>query len=281
MEQIIEVIIEGLILNYLSLLCLREVFSLDEKKRYLLLLCVPSVMCLLCYSLLKLKFYQLIFLLTGSNILITILITDEYKSKRIFGIFFSYEIILFAVAGINKFLCEFFKVVFESYFHIKLTKFLDLAVFLFQTIFIFMIFKLTRYLTNQRKIKNFLSRVSFSLNGKHIVLTGLLDSGNSLYDDVTLAPVIVVSADILKNIFDDELFDEVICGNWNAVNVDGYVNFVSVGTIENESHLPVFRNITVSVDVAGRVQKRVCSVGFDSQIFKKKKFECIVHRDFV
>ena len=106
MEQIIEVIIEGLILNYLSLLCLREVFSLDEKKRYLLLLCVPSVMCLLCYSLLKLKFYQLIFLLTGSNILITILITDEYKSKRIFGIFFSYEIILFAVAGINKFLCS-------------------------------------------------------------------------------------------------------------------------------------------------------------------------------
>lgn len=281
MENIIFIICESLILNYLSLLAINSIFDLNLKKIYILSLQVPSVICLVCVSLFKLKFYHLVLLLICCDILICFLITNEFSFKKIFSIFCLYELILFAIIGLNIFLIEFFEVILNKIFGQNFSNFGEILAFFVEVLFVFAVFCVSRLISEHRYFKSFLSKVSFSIYGKHIDMVGLLDSGNSLYDNDNCTPVIVVSADMMKNVFNKQKHADSENGNWKNFKIDGYIDYVSVGTKSEQSKMPVIRNVLVKVETSGRVQKKICSIGFMDEIFQKKHFNCIVHSEFI
>ena len=120
---------------------------------------------------------------------------------------------------------------------------------------------------------------SFLLFEKHIEITGLLDSGNTLYDTKTGKAVIVVSTKVLKRVLNSEEYNQVLKGDFSVLKNCDEIEYVSVGGIQ--AQMPIVRDVTVKVKSLSETVSKSCVIGFVNQTFTSDKIECLVHKDFV
>jgi hypothetical protein len=146
-------------------------------------------------------------------------------------------------------------------------------------LFVFAIFVITRGRIKEKRLRQFMSKVSFCVNGKHIEVTGLLDSGNSLYDTKSGNAVIVVSTNALKQVLTKSEYLRFMQGENDIIGITDKVSYVCVGG--KKSEMPIISDVCVTIKHSSETQKHKCSIGFINQKFGENKFECLVHKDFV
>ncbi len=267
------------IIEFLVALAVKRLNRLSIKNWQLLFFQIPLILCGAVFVFCKLKMYEYILFKVLIYFVISLLITDDYRRKKVFFIFFSFMFLSLAIYGLSVFLIEFCRGAIIELFGIKLEKCFNLTIFCGVLLFIFAVFEATSYLNNQRSLKNFLSKVSFLINGKHIEITGLLDSGNSLYDKKNGCAVIVVSSKVLKKILDKFDYERFLDGQTNLIGINHNISYISVGGTMSE--MPVISNVNVKVSHMGGTEIHRCSIGFINQKFGDGDYECLVHKDFV
>ncbi|MBQ8451349.1 MAG: sigma-E processing peptidase SpoIIGA [Clostridia bacterium] len=192
---------------------------------------------------------------------VAFLITDDYHFKKIIKI----SLILFAslmmIYGFWIFFDMFTKAVIYELFGKNLDYLNHIFVFFAEILFIFLIFISTKSVSNFADITKRKLKVSFCIFGKHILVTGLIDSGNMLYNG--LEPVLILKKSIVN-----ELISESIYQNLKRIRC--------VGVDEMQFEIPVIS----SVEVEFEGSKKICSIGLVNYDFGKK-FDCLIHRDCV
>lgn len=279
MVKIIEFFVITFVLDYLISLSQKSLLKLSASKFYILMLQIINISANAIFVFCGLATYQFILIKIFANIILSLLITDSYKSKNIVILILSYIIFSLAIYGFSLFFMEFLKAAIFELFGIKIQNFYNLTLFFGQILFIFAIFTFVSGIEETKRLKNYLSKVSFLLNSKHIEITGLLDSGNTLYDTKTGKAVIVVSTKVLKRVLNSEEYNQVLKGDFSVLKNCDEIEYVSVGGIQ--AQMPIVRDVTVKVKSLSETVSKSCVIGFVNQTFTSDKIECLVHKDFV
>ena len=138
---------------------------------------------------------------------------------------------------------------------------------------IFAIVKIVRNIEKNRFLKSFLAKVSLTLNGKHIVLYGLIDSGNSLFDPLTRKPVVLISIDSLRKIFSSDELLNLIEFRSRKIQCD---------TISGSGfEIPILRVKDFCLGSGGELKNINCMIGIVDKRFEKGKIDCLLHRYFL
>ena len=117
--------------------------------------------------------------------------------------------------------------------------------------------------------------VSFFINGKHIEVVGLLDSGNSLKDTKTRKPVIVISSKVLKKYFSDFEFEMMLKKSF----CDYFLDCETASG--SRFKMPVIDIGKVMINQNNFIKSFDCVLGVVNQKFYNKKYECLLHQDFI
>ncbi len=210
----------------------------------------------------------------------SLLVTDSYYVKNLFGLYFAEVLLMFSVYGFADFLVMFIKAVILQIFGKSIPILFDFVIIFGLLCYFLAIFSCAHHFSKLKSLKSFLAKVSFSLCGKHIEITGLLDSGNSLYDSKTGKAVIVVSVSVLKKVLPKTDFKRIENGDFSNLPISHYLNYVSVGG--NSADMPVIDIGNAFVEVKHVSKKVRCVLGLALQDFDSTgSFECLLHRDFV
>lgn len=279
MEIIVNSFVYSFILDYFISVSQKKLFRLEVKNVCLLLLQVLNISSVAVFLFCNIAFYQFLLIKLLANLIISLLITNSYKFKEITHLFVSYVIILFSVYGFAIFLTEFARVVISQIFGVFIERIYDYLILFGIFIFVFVIVFFAQNIGKNKTINSFLMKVSFSLFGKHIEITGLLDSGNVLYDTKSSKAVIVVSASIFKQVLPKKDYQKFIQNDYSSVKVSNQISYVSVGG--KKLVMPIFDVGVVKVSSDGKIQTKECVIGVVNQEFDGGKYQCLLHRDFV
>lgn len=212
---------------------------------------------------------------------LTLLITDEYKFSRILFLNSVLIFSMFSVFGFAEFFVEFVKTVFLFEFNIKLGVFHHFLVVFALFLYIFALMVFFGKMSKKKNINNFLYSVSFFLFGNHIEITGLLDSGNSLYDTRTGKAVIIVSLYSLKNYISKECYEDLLLDKAGLLGAVSMVTCVTVGG--NNVNIPVFDVGEVKIEQSDKSFKMCkCVLGVTKEKFaESEEYDCLLHREFI
>lgn len=280
MENSLSILLSGLIIDLISLIILKKLFRL--KTGYFMLLALQIILImptiLLLFSILNLFFFILIKLFVW--FVVVLLITDSYYFKDVFMLWFWQVILMFSIYGITAFLTAFAKSLLQTVFGISISSALDFVVVLGLLVYFLAIFGFVNCFSKNKSLKSFLTKVSFSVLGKHIEITGLVDSGNSLYDTKTGKAVVVVSASAFKNILPRAEYLRLLSGDFSVLPITHQINFVSIDG--KTSDLPVFDIGNISVGSKLKPKTFKCVIGITlHELGEGKNFECLLHKDFI
>ena len=267
--------VSNFVLDFFVGVLLKKDFRLSVKKIELFFLQIFNLAPVVLYLFCGFEFYAFLLMKILSNFLICLLITDSFKFLNLSKLFAFNLFIGFSVYGFCEFFKLIFKVVFESYFNQKIAKNLDFMVIIAMFCYFSVIFAFFKKMSKEKTIRNFLSKVSFCLYGKHIEVVGLLDSGNSLVDTKTGKGVIVISAKSLRNFFDNFDYEMVLkngfCSRKISCEVAGGLCF----------EMPVV-DIGKATVASGFEKKSFdCVLGIVNQKFyDEKRYDCLLYREF-
>lgn len=280
MENWISILISSIILDILSSFLLKVAFKLKSSTAMIIFLQVLNIVPVVMYIFLPLTFFQFFLIKIFMWFVFTLLVTENYKIKSLFALFFWLLMIMFSVYGLAWFLVLYVKSAICELFKIKINFLQDFVLLICLLCYFACLFALTKILDKEKTLKKFLSKVSFYAFGKHIEITGLLDSGNCLYDTKTGKAVMVVSVDVLKNVLPKADYSKVKTGDYSSLSVSHYIKFVSVGG--NSADMPIIDIGSVNVKVNGTVKNYKCVMGLVGQkLDSDGNFKCLLHRDFV
>lgn len=276
MIHYIDFIISNFIFDFSATLIYKRVFNLKVKNFYLALLqimticasmiyifCIKSIV---IYLLLKLVFYIIIILFTTENYLINNLLVK----------FATFEILILIVFGGYVFIGLFYCEIINGLFGVKTAKmfkyFVNIAIFIQYTL----IFCVIRYFENVKMKKEFLAQIEFCLLNQHIKITGLIDSGNMLYDEKTGFPVVVISLKILKKYLSVNNYELITI----LLKQARVLECVCVN--EEKFKIPIVDVCDCVVNCIGEKTKQKFVLGvIQKNIDTISKFECLLHRDFI
>lgn len=276
MVDLINIFVSSFVLDFSSSVLSKKIFKLSPSSIYIFLLQIFNIAPVVVYVFCGIKFYELLLFKMAANFIFCLLITDSFKFLDVFKLWFFYLMIMFSLYGFSVFVAEFFKVVLESIFHQKIAKNFNFVIIIGVFLYFIAIFCFFCKLAKQKSFNNYLAKVSFKLYGKHIEITGLLDSGNSLIDLKTNKPVIVISSNSLKKHFMDFDFKNVLESG-----------FCSRSICCESAGGSVFQMPIVSIDNVsvkqGEIKKEMkCMLGIVNQKFyDEKNYDCLIHRDFI
>lgn len=277
--EILNVFLYHFVLDVIVMLVLKKLFKLQVKTRHLLLLQVLSLCAIALNVFVFSKSYQYLLCKISFGILICLLITNAYNAKDLFELCAAYIIFMFAIFGFAVFMTEFTKVVIYEIVGKKIKKTCDFIVLLGVVLFVLIISFFAKVFSKTKTLNSFLSKVSFYLFGKHIEITGLLDSGNMLYDTKSGKPVVVISVVVLKQLLPFEDYKKFIQGDYSSVRLFNKLNYVAAG---GKSHsMPIFDIGTITISINAKNTKKECVIGVVNQEFENGKYQCLLHRDFV
>lgn len=259
---------------------LKVIFKLKSSILYILFLQVFTISISFIYLFCGIKFYQFVLLKSLSYIVINLLITDYYKIKVLVEMLLLEIILMFSVYGIFKFLTLFVNAVINEFFCIKIDQNYNFIIIFCLLCYFFAIFWLMQRVSKTKKIRSFLSKVSFYAFGKHIQITGLIDTGNSLYDSNTGKAVAVVEVSALKKYLSKTDYNNLIIGDYSKFAIISSLSYVSVGG--KESVMPIINIGSIMIENEGVYNKYDCVLGIVNQKFKDGEgYQILLHRDFV
>ena len=273
MVEIINCIILNVTTDLMLLFCLKKFFKLKVRVLEILFLEIVMVAPAVVYVLCNIMLAQFVILKLIAGVLVCLLITDSFSFCFLSKLFGLYIVFFFSIFGVNNFMVEFVKTVASMVFNITIPYFFDFVVLVGVIVYVVMIFVLVRGLSKFNTLKNYLANVSFMFMGKHIQIVGLYDTGNTLIDDVTHKPVVIVSSDALKKYFADINFEkDFVC--------DRCVECVSAG--EACFSVPVYDVGEICIKQGGEIKCERCVLGFvERGFYDDKNYQCLLHRDFV
>lgn len=279
MEFILNTFLYSFVLDYLINLSQKKLFKLQVKNICVLLLQVFNVACVAIFLFCDIEIYLFLILKIAANLIISLLITNYYNAKEIALLFGFYLIFLFSVYGFAIFFTEFTRVVILKLFGYYVEKIYNYLLLFGNLMFIFIIVFFAQNIGKNKTINSFLMKVSFLLFGKHIEITGLLDSGNVLYDTKTGKAVVVVSAAIFRQVLPKKDYIKFLKHDYSSVKVSNEISCVVVGG--TKLTMPVFDVGLVSVSNGEKTITKDCVLGVVNQEFVQGKYQCLIHRDFV
>ncbi len=128
----------------------------------------------------------------------------------------------------------------------------------------------------KKDLKKLLAKIEFSLLDDHIKVTGLIDSGNSLYDSKTKLPVIVISKAVLRKYIADINYEIITlllaeARREECLVVDGH-----------RFEIPILEVKRICIDRDGEKKEIKCVLGVvEHKIYDTSNFECLIHKDFI
>ena len=279
MERIISFLIIGLISDVLVALAVKRMMNIKTSFFMIAFLQVLNLMASVLFVYFKFKVYIFLLLKLAVLLVITLLIADEYNFKSLSLLYLLSVILTFSVYGFLKFLILVFKAVLIDLFCIKFVYLVDIWVLFLIILYIFAIFWCVYNFTKKKKIKSFLRKVSFFAFGKHIEITGLLDTGNTLYDTKTKRAVIVVDKKSLQKYLPKNIYKNITHNVYNELGLSNFLEFVSVGGAIMQ--MPIVDIKSAIIDDGSCVKKYDCVLGIANQNFNTSEYNCLLHRDFV
>lgn len=261
---LIELIVDILVL---------KTFKIYYKRIYLLFLQIPKV----CASVVCLHFYKLIWVCVLFKFLAmficVLFITDSFHIKKIINLCLAETILLFSIAGFIVFVLLWINASIELLFFEKIPQNYQILLLFGILLYIFAIFKLVRCGEKNKFFKSFLTKVSLNLNGKHIYLYGLIDSGNSLFDSLTRKPIVLISLKSLQKNFSKDEIDNLLKTRSRCIKCDT----ISGSGLE----IPLFKVNNFEIIADCECKKVNCMIGIVNHEFERGKFDCLLHRDFL
>lgn len=240
-----------------------------------LILAVPTIMLIF----LPIMGYQFVLMKLLMLFVLCLLTTNSYGIKNLFSQYFFMALIMFSVYGFGAFFVALVNATIKQYFPSNLIILSDYLIIFAIICYFFAIFALFDFLSKKKTLNSFLANVSLNLFGKHIEVTGLLDSGNSLYDTENGKAVIIVSAQVLKKVLDRDDYSKVLKGDLSTINVIKHIQTVTIG--EENFNLPVIGECQIEVEQSGRTKSFDCEVGLICHdLDSDGSFECLLHKDF-
>ncbi len=280
MENIIYFILINLILDLSCLIILKNYFRLSVMRFELLAVLSFGIIPSLVFIFLELKLFVFILAKMVYLLLASLLMTNLYKFKCVMILFFSAVVIELSCFGFYEFILLFADAVME-YFSGSGFNFYGktiIAVLLF--LYIFAQWKLFESLSYKKTIKSFLSKVSFSFFGKHIELTGLLDSGNYLYDYKLGKFVIVVEKQALKKFLSKSDYKKLIADEFDYFGKNHKIRYCT--SSEKDASMPVFDVGKVKIYTDKEIKIFDAGIGLTGQkLSKSSEFECLISREFM
>ncbi len=280
MEYYISIFILNIIVDLILLLSIKNIFGLSVRKICLLFLEIFNLCNLSIYLFLELKFYQFILGKILVNLILTLLITDDYKFKKLCELFFMQNVLMFSYYGFYEFLILLSRAVIFENFCKKLPIICDICILFAFLCYIFAVFALVSKLSKIKKIKSLLSKVSFLAFGRHIEIMGLLDSGNVLRDTKTNLPVIIINVRTIKNYLSKKDYENIIKGDYSKLNFSHYLKVVTIS--KEETEIPIIIPKSVVIGEGKNLKIKRCALGFVSHDFENSNaYGCLLHRDFI
>ncbi len=239
---------------------------------YLLFIQIPKI----CVNIICLELVQSIVLRFGikfaCEILSVIFITESFKFRILVAMIFAKYVFLFSILGYFSFLLLWVCASVEEFVGSEICNNHYFLILLGLILYIWGVFLLSKIIDKNKKRKNFLAKLSLSLNNKHMSFYGLIDSGNSLRDDTTNNPVILISKDALLKHFSLQDIDRMICSCrkicYNTVSGGGFT-------------VPVLEINKMQVETCDGVELGKCVLGFVDERFENGKFDCLLPRDYL
>lgn len=280
METYITFLITNFVLDLTIIFLVCSTFGLKAKRIELVILMVFSLVPSILFVFYKIKLVFLVLLKMAFYIFVSFFLIEEFTLKKILSLF-GFEIFLFfSVYGFNEFFILFVRSVILTLFSKKLSIIFNLTVTFSLLIYIFLLNLLFTKLAKDKKFKNFLSKVSFYLFGRHIEITGLIDSGNALYDTVTKKSVVIIPLSVLRKFLSESECDMIRDKNYFGLEISHELEYVTVGG--KKSYMPIVDIGEIQVERNGEKQNFECVLGIVQENFAdEKKFECLLHREFL
>lgn len=280
MENSLSIIISSLLLDAILTVCAKHAFKLKVGKVLLVSLQAICILPTILYVFLPITFFQFVLTKILMWFVFTLLVTDSYLVKDIFGIWFGQILLMFSVYGFAEFLVLFVKASVVTIFGIKLKSMFDFVIILGLLLYFAAVYIFVQFFSKTKNLKNILAKVSFLICGKHIEITGLLDSGNSLYDTKTGKAVVVVSVSAFKKILPKDTYQNLLCGDYSFFKI---VRFVDYKTVDGKTaKMPVVDVGSVCVKFNLKVKNFSCVIGIvQAEFDTEKKVECLLHSDLL
>ncbi len=262
--------LEIFIIDFFVWLLLKKFFRLSVNFWFFVFSQTVSIVTGVCCYFLPLNTLWLLLIKFISSLFVVLLITNDYKAKHIFSLHFAYIVTLFAIFGYFEFLYRLITSFDFAFLKIENFKLIFAGGFV---LFYLILWGVMAGLPESVS-KNFLAKVSFSLNDQHITLKGLIDSGNMVYDSKTHEPVIFVSIFSLQKQMPLASFDYIsncLAKSFEkCVLVGGQTLYVPIVSVKD---CRVIKN---------KQAKKTCfKLGIIKQKFyDEKRYDCLIHRDF-
>lgn len=274
MMENVSFILSDFIFDLSLCVILKKCFKLQVSYFYVLFIQIPSVLVSVVYLFFDISFFVFLLLKILSLFLVCLLTTNSYKGQEFF-LFFGFSILIFfSYLGFLSFLILFLKSCVFLIFGIKIAKLYNFTL-IFGIILYFLINNcVLSKILNLQNLKKFIHKVSFVLMNQHIEITGLCDTGNSLVDEVTKKPVVVLSFEALKKYFKNMTFEDVLNMSLRSIKC------VTAG--ENSIELPLIEIGEIYLESFGKKTKYKTILAVTKQrFFDSKKYDCLLHRDFI
>lgn len=279
MEKYISIFLTNLCLDFVVLVLLVRVFCLKSKHFEIFILMIFSLAPQTLYMFCDLKLIYFALLKTGLYFFVSLFLTDKYTLRRVFSIFGFSVFLMFSVYGFSGFFVLFIKSVVLQLWQTELRPILEAAISIGLVLYIFLLYLLFSKLAEHKKISSFLSKVSFYLFGRHIEITGLIDSGNALYDTKTKKSVIIVPLSTIRKFISAGECDMIAEGRYFGLNISNEIEYQTIGG--NRAKMPIVDIGSATLERGGKVETHECVLGIISENFADKKYECLLHREFI
>lgn len=278
MEKWIGFIISNFAVDLFLSIIMKKIFKKDMAYPMLLLSQVLFVVPGILYITLPISAVTFVLIKMFSGFIFCLVTAQNYHIKPFVAELLSYYALFFSIYGFLWFMLLFFKQILKDS-NFAQTAFFDLIILLLIILYFAMLIYIFSVLSRVSAVKKYSTKVSFFIFGKHIEITGLFDTGNSLYDTKTKKPVVVVCMSALKRIIPRENYKRLIEGDDFAIDFSHYIKFVSVGS--QETDMPVVDVGSIVIHKSGGDELRPCVIGLVRQRFDDfGGFEGLLHSEF-
>lgn len=279
MEFYISFFLTNLIGDFSEVNLLSKLFKIGLKKIEIFLLMVFSVVPTLVYIFCSVHFMWFVLMKFGFYLFFSVFATDGIKLKEIMSILAFSIILMFSVFGFGEFFILFVNAVFLNFSGKTIPSIFHFIISFALVVYFVLLNLFFKKLSKRKKMKNFLSKVSFFLFGRHIEITGLIDSGNTLCDTKTKKPVVVVPLSVLSKFLSESECGMIRDRRYFGLDVSGELEYE---TVSGKGKMPIVDIGEAKIERNGEVLPYKCVLGIiSSNLADEKKYECLLGSDFL
>lgn len=278
MEFYINFFIQNLILDIAIILILHKLFKLSLNKLEFFVLVIFSVMPQILYASFSYMYVWFVVSKLIFYLFLSVFSANNLNFREVFCLYGGGVLMMFSVFGFAEFFLKFIEAVFLELFGISISVLFHFLVTLALVLYVFLLYFFLVTLPRQRKSKEFFKNVSFFLFGRHIEITGLIDTGNTLYDTKTKKPVIVVSISALKKFLSENEIEMLETKNYVGLDISSELPYRSAS---GKDTMPII-DIGQAKITKGKDEFYYKSVlGIASFDLTTEKYDCLLGKEFL